>query len=88
MSPLEIAKAFDAPLLAMEDSNNDSKALVKSIGKKAVRYGVIVEPVEHTPVYGQKGNGTIKQGGVRSAILGIAERDIVQAPRDGQHYRP
>jgi hypothetical protein len=88
MSPLEIAKAFDAPLLAMEDSNNDSKALVKSIGNKAVRYGVIVEPVEHTLVYGHKGNGTVRQGGARSAILGIAERDIVRAPRDGQHYRP
>ena len=88
MSPLEIAKAFDAPLLAMEDSNNDSKALVKSIGNKAVRYGVIVEPVGHTPVDGLKGNGVVSQGGVRSAILGIAERDVVRAPREGQHYKP
>jgi hypothetical protein len=88
MSPLEIAKAFDAPLLAMEDSNNNSKALVKSIGNKSVRYGVIIEPVEHTPMYGFKGSGAISQGGVRSAILGIAERDTVRAPRNGQHYKP
>jgi len=88
MSPLEIAKAFNAPLLAMEDSNNNNKGLVNSLGHKAVRYGVISEPIEHASLSGMKDNSTIKQSGLKSAFLGIAERDAVQAPRAGQHFKP
>lgn len=42
MSPIEIAKAFNAPLLAMENSNAKVKELVKSAGHKPVRYGAVV----------------------------------------------
>lgn len=42
MSPLEIAKAFNAPLLAKEKSNAKVKELVEGAGHKPVRYGAVV----------------------------------------------
>ncbi|KAF2213387.1 hypothetical protein CERZMDRAFT_96230 [Cercospora zeae-maydis SCOH1-5] len=47
MSPIEMAKAFNAPLLADEDSNASVQELVKSAGTKPVQYGrVSEEPIE------------------------------------------
>lgn len=84
MSPLEIAKAFNAPLLAGEDSNSDSKSLVKSAGHKAVRYGVISGSVELALLADMKNQSTttIEESGMMSPRhLGIAERDAVVDPR-------
>lgn len=39
LSPLEIAKAFDAPLLQAVDANGTSEELTKAIGDLRVRYG-------------------------------------------------
>jgi hypothetical protein len=39
LSPLEIAKAFDAPLMHVLDSNVTSGDLVRAVGGKRVRYG-------------------------------------------------
>jgi len=39
MSPIEIAKAFNAPLLHHEDSNAEANELVKNAGQRIVRYG-------------------------------------------------
>lgn len=41
MSPIELAKAFDSPLLSCEDSNAVVGTIVKRIGKRGVRYGVV-----------------------------------------------
>ncbi|KAE9376429.1 hypothetical protein N431DRAFT_330742 [Stipitochalara longipes BDJ] len=41
MSPIEIGKAFNAPLLRSEDSNADADNLIQSLGHVGVRYGVI-----------------------------------------------
>jgi hypothetical protein len=41
MSPLEIAKAFNAPMLREGDSNATAKQLVSEVGKKPVRYGIM-----------------------------------------------
>lgn len=41
LSPLEIAKAFNAPLLADQDSNGSASSFVKNVGDKAVRYGAV-----------------------------------------------
>jgi len=41
MSPIEIVKAFNAPLLAAEDSNAEVKELVKSTGGRPVRYQLV-----------------------------------------------
>lgn len=41
MSPIETAKAFNAPMLANGDSNADADALLKEVGERAVRYGAV-----------------------------------------------
>ncbi|KAK5701879.1 hypothetical protein LTR97_004697 [Elasticomyces elasticus] len=41
MSPVEIVKAFNAPLLAAEDSNADAKELVEAAGTRPVRYRLV-----------------------------------------------
>ncbi|KAI5358795.1 hypothetical protein Slin14017_G110780 [Septoria linicola] len=42
MSPIETAKAFNAPLLAQEHPNAEVQDLVKGAGMKPVRYGEVV----------------------------------------------
>ncbi|ETN44487.1 uncharacterized protein HMPREF1541_10157 [Cyphellophora europaea CBS 101466] len=39
MSPVELAKAFDAPLLKGADSNAEMKALIELMGTRSVMYG-------------------------------------------------
>ncbi|KAK5104871.1 hypothetical protein LTR62_002644 [Meristemomyces frigidus] len=46
MSPIEIVKAFDAPLLAAEDSNAEAQDLVKSAGGRSVRYMFVHDATE------------------------------------------
>jgi hypothetical protein len=41
MSPVEIAKAFNAPLLRNEDSNAEAADLIKAIGHRRIRYGLV-----------------------------------------------
>ena len=41
LSPLEVAKAFDAPLLASADCNATSAQLLRQVGGKGVRYGAV-----------------------------------------------
>jgi len=41
MSPLEIAKAFNAPLLESADSNADVKSLMRVVGERSVKYGAV-----------------------------------------------
>ncbi|KAF7189152.1 hypothetical protein HII31_09574 [Pseudocercospora fuligena] len=43
MSPIETAKAFNAPLLAQEHPNAEVQELVKGAGMKPVRYGQVVD---------------------------------------------
>ena len=46
MSPLEVAKAFNAPLLAAEHSNAEVEELVKSVGARRVRYQQVLSNAE------------------------------------------
>lgn len=41
MSPLEIARAFNAPMLADQNSNAVSSELVRGAGERPVRYGLV-----------------------------------------------
>lgn len=41
LSPVETAKAFNAPLLRGFDSNGDADALLKDVGDRTVRYGEV-----------------------------------------------
>ena len=43
MSPIETAKAFNAPLLAQEHPNAEVTELVKGAGNKPVRYGEVMD---------------------------------------------
>ncbi|KAL8787562.1 MAG: hypothetical protein Q9213_002124 [Squamulea squamosa] len=42
LSPVEVAKAFGAPGLHTVDSNADAKRILKEIGDREIRYGVMV----------------------------------------------
>ncbi|GIZ49525.1 hypothetical protein CKM354_001255500 [Cercospora kikuchii] len=46
MSPIETAKAFNAPLLAHEHPNAEVQELVKGAGAKPVRYGEVMTQVD------------------------------------------
>jgi hypothetical protein len=41
MSPVEVAKAFSAPLLASANSNSEMQRLIAQIGMKSIKYGVV-----------------------------------------------
>ena len=41
LSPLEIARAFDAPILRNSNSNSPARALLKQVGYRPVKYGVV-----------------------------------------------
>jgi hypothetical protein len=41
LSPIEVAKAFDAPQLAGVDSNAETSTLLKVIGDRPVKYGAV-----------------------------------------------
>jgi hypothetical protein len=45
VSPLEIAKAFDAPLLVSADGNATAKELIVQIGGHEVKYGEVIQSV-------------------------------------------
>ncbi|KAF2659865.1 hypothetical protein K491DRAFT_566791, partial [Lophiostoma macrostomum CBS 122681] len=71
LSPIEIAKAFDAPGLSdMDDSNADVKKLLEHIGHKQMTYGA-VWPAD---------------GSEKSTVptLKFADMEHCQRPRKGQ----
>ena len=41
MSPLEIATAFNAPMLRGAESNMDAKTLLNEVGGQPVKYGAV-----------------------------------------------
>ena len=41
LSPIEVARAFGAPILRNSNSNADARALLKQVGYRPVKYGVI-----------------------------------------------
>lgn len=47
LNPLEIAKAFGAPLLENVNSNACKSQIVKEVGPERVRYGVVEEKLDH-----------------------------------------
>lgn len=46
LNPLETAKAFGAPLFEPANSNADEDQIVKEVGGKKVRYGVVEEKLD------------------------------------------
>ncbi|KAJ4168399.1 hypothetical protein NW754_002271 [Fusarium falciforme] len=74
LSPIEIARAFSAPELVGSGSNSDASRLMKDIGAKEVRYGVV-----------SSGGANGYQGQVWSE-LAFAHPSVVQTPRKGEQY--
>ncbi len=52
MSPIEISKAFDAPLLQGSGSNAKVEKLLKNVGNRRVRYGEIISSDYLQPIMG------------------------------------
>jgi hypothetical protein len=81
MSPIELAKAFDSPLLSCEDSNAVVGTIVKKIGERGVRYGVVSNGLVQGEEAFVNGEG---HSHVNDALqLKIADADRVDPPRKG-----
>lgn len=74
LSPIEIARAFSAPELMDSGSNLDASRLVKDIGSREVRYGVVSF---------QNADG---YWGQITSELAFAPSGVVQAPQKGEQY--
>ncbi|KAM0199297.1 hypothetical protein ACHAQI_012109 [Fusarium lateritium] len=74
LSPVEIARAFSAPELMKSGSNSDAGRLMKDIGAKEVRYGV----VSSKSMDGDWGQVTSE--------LAFAHPSVAQAPQKGELY--
>nr|KAK5436956.1 hypothetical protein LTR18_009321 [Exophiala xenobiotica] len=95
MSPLEIAKAFNAPLLESADSNADVKSLMCVVGERSVRYGAVSLDgsldTGDTSAVG-KNEMQARQAHVPSEIEGgqkrleMADERLVQMPRKGWKF--
>ncbi|KAF1833723.1 hypothetical protein BDW02DRAFT_569704 [Decorospora gaudefroyi] len=72
LSPVEIARAFNAELLADSQPNADADALLKSCGSKAVRYGAVW--------------GDVGQGEHPMPMLRFEETERCEKPKQGQVF--
>jgi hypothetical protein len=77
MSPIEIAKAFNAPLLKNGDSNAEVKQLIEELGERGARYGAVSNAI------GNKG----QQFQTLEASLEITTPGQVVVPREGWKFR-
>ena len=95
MSPLETAKAFNAPLLESADPNADVKSLMHMVGERSVKYGAVSVdgPVNtgNTLAVG-KNERRARQANVPSEIDGgqkrleMADERLVQMPQKGWKF--
>ena len=74
LSPIEIARAFGAPELAGSGSNLDAERLIKDIGAKDVRYGVVTT------------QQSMDYPGRVQLELKFSHPSLVQAPEKGKQY--
>jgi Protein of unknown function (DUF3176) len=92
MSPLETAKAFNAPLLENADSNADVKALMTVVGGRSVRYGAV--SVDASGATYAAGKAEIQastayipsENGGEQTRLEMADERIMQMPRKGWKF--
>lgn len=90
MSPIELAKAFNAPLLSNEDSNAEVEGLVSKVGDKAVRYGVVTSGFERgdaTKNYSRvTASGFDTDTSRQNMRLEIADEGVVGVPERGWKF--
>lgn len=76
LSPIETAKAFGAPGLNTADSNADAQAILKDIGNRGTRYGVM------TTAMPERMSGYARER--RFLVVGEPER--VRSPQVGETF--
>ncbi|GAB7328454.1 hypothetical protein MBLNU13_g00414t2 [Cladosporium sp. NU13] len=81
LRPLEIAKAFDAPLMQVLDSNATSEDIVRAVGDKRVRYGFATSSTDRDG----RSSDFVDHGGlcelcpqIREPSSGEFARDVVE----------
>lgn len=83
MSPIEIAKAFDAPLLEHVDCNGTAESMLREVGKARVMYGDVGlssgRPID--PLLGG-GFGKVRRR------LEVFDAGFVGVPQLGGEYHP
>jgi hypothetical protein len=86
MSPIETAKAFNAPLLRNYDSNAPVNSLIREIGNRSVRYGAVTVSVALEGDVARKESLHATTPQVTSdwqMRLELADEQFVHAPRKG-----
>lgn len=94
MSPLEIAKAFNAPLLEGVDSNADVKSLMRVVGERSVKYGAVSidAAVDTAGTYAVRKEDTqarmayVASDDGGQTRLEMADERLVQMPRRGWKF--
>lgn len=87
MSPIETAKAFNAPLLRNQDSNAEADRLIEDLGHLGVRYGAIVSGTGNDGLL-----GTAKHGPLSSHVdlsgrrLEMAPPEYIEEPQKGWRF--
>lgn len=83
MSPLEIARAFDAPLLRDADGNTTAEELARGLKTTRIKYGQLAEG---EVIDGMTGNGFVSDRVEERVRLIIGHEDSILAPRQGWKY--
>jgi hypothetical protein len=83
MSPIEIAKAFNAPLLKNDDSNADSGQLIKDMGNLGVRYGAASTGLGGNDAKVMKQRLSTSQAELSGRRLEMAPPEEVMQPQKG-----
>lgn len=83
MSPFEIAKAFEAPLLKEVGSASGSRGVVKGMGDVKVKFGTADEQYERL---GDDTGADEEEKGCTTGTLIIGEADDVTTPRTGTQF--
>jgi hypothetical protein len=78
LSPIEIAKAFNAPILGSSDSNMPVNDLLKEAGKREVRYGAVSLAPNSTMA------GNFNGGGPEKLIM--YDPGSIKAPQEGNLF--
>lgn len=92
MSPIEIAKAFDAPLLRGTDDNGVAREILAETGHKPIRYGASFKgssTLGESSSYGgaqmMKDDDSIRSG-ISKRRLHIGAEGTLEAPREGETF--
>ncbi|PMD37659.1 hypothetical protein L207DRAFT_493212 [Hyaloscypha variabilis F] len=87
MSPIEIAKAFNAPLLRELDSNAEASELCESLGEMGVRYGIVSTGSMNDKSEGVKERVYNAEMELSSLKLEIARSEYVAQPEKGMTFK-